>query len=423
MHDIRMVREQAAALRDGMRRRGMLDQVEPVIARLEALDRERRQAIQSVEEKKAARNAASQEVGRRKKAGEDTADLQAQTRALGEEIARLEASLTDTEAAIQKGLYEVPNVTLPAVPAGDETHNTVVRAWGTPRPAGVKPHWEVGEALKLLDLPRGAKISGSGFIVFRSAGARLVRALMNLMLDLHTRVHGYEELWVPVVVNRAAMTGTGQLPKFEEDMYALSEDQGFLIPTAEVPVTNLYGGEILDASQLPMALTAYSPCFRREAGAAGKDTRGLLRVHEFDKVELVRYCRPEDGAAQLELLTSHAEAVLQKLGLPYRVVLLAAGDTGFSSAMTYDLEVFAPGVGKWLEVSSCSLFADYQARRANIRFRAAPGEKPQYVYTLNGSALAFPRVIAALLEHYQQPDGAVTVPDALRPYVGADTLS
>jgi seryl-tRNA synthetase len=286
----------------------------------------------------------------------------------------------------------------------------------------VKPHWEIGEALKLLDLPRGAKISGSGFIVFRSAGARLVRSLMNLMLDLHTRDHGYEELWVPVVVNRAAMIGTGQLPKFADDMYTLTDDQGFLIPTAEVPVTNLYGGEILDADQLPMALTAYSPCFRREAGAAGKDTRGLLRVHEFDKVELVRYCRPEDGPAQLELLLGHAETVLQRLGLPYRVVLLAAGDTGFNSAMTYDLEVFAPGVGKWLEVSSCSVYTDFQARRANIRFRAAAGEKPQFVYTLNGSALAFPRVIAALLEHYQQPDGSVVVPEALRPYVGADLL-
>ncbi len=423
MHDIRMVREQAAALRDGMARRGALEQLEPVIARLETLDRERRLAIQSVEEKKAARNTASQEVGRRKKAGEDAADLQAQTRALGEEIAQLEAALTATEAAIQQGLYEIPNVTLPAVPAGDETHNAVLRSWGTPRATdGVRPHWEVGEALRLLDLPRGAKISGSGFIVFRGAGARLVRALMSFMLDLHTREHGYEEVWVPVVVNRTAMIGTGQLPKFADDMYTLTDDQGFLIPTAEVPVTNLYGGEILDAAQLPMAMCAYSPCFRREAGAAGKDTRGLLRVHEFDKVELVRYCRPEDGASQLELLTGHAETVLQRLGLPYRVVLLAAGDTGFNSAMTYDLEVFAPGVGKWLEVSSCSVFTDFQARRANIRFRAASGEKPQHVYTLNGSALAFPRVIAALLEHYQQPDGSVVVPEALRPYLGVDVL-
>ena len=423
MHDIRMVREQAAALRAGMQRRGALDQLEPVIARLEALDRERRLAIQAAEGRKAARNAASQEVGRRRKAGEDASALQAETRALGEEIARLETELQATEASIQQGLYEIPNVTLPAVPAGDETHNTVIRSWGTPRAAdGVKPHWEVGEALSLIDLTRGAKISGSGFIVFRGAGARMVRAFMNFMLDLHTREHAYEECWVPVVVNRAAMTGTGQLPKFEDDMYALGDEQGFLIPTAEVPVTNLYRDEILAAAQLPMAMCAYSPCFRREAGAAGKDTRGLLRVHQFDKVELVRYCTPADGPAQLELLTGHAEAVLQKLGLPYRVVLLAAGDTGFSSAMTYDLEVFAPGVGKWLEVSSCSLFGDYQARRANIRFRAAHGEKPQYVYTLNGSGLAFPRVFAAILEHYQRPDGSVVVPEALRPYVGLDVL-
>ncbi|MHB1312733.1 MAG: serine--tRNA ligase [Gemmatimonadaceae bacterium] len=423
MHDIRMVREQAAALREGMRRRGMLDALEPVIARLEQLDRERRLGIQAVEERKAARNAASQEVGRRKKAGEDAADLQAQTRALGEEIARLEAEVTAAEAEIQAGLYELPNVTRPDVPAGDETHNAVVRSWGEPRAAtGVKPHWEVGETLGLFDLPRGAKISGSGFIVYRGTGARLIRAFMNFMLDLHTGTHGYQENWVPAVVNRAAMTGTGQLPKFAEDMYTLEDEQGYLIPTAEVPVTNLYRDEILDAAQLPMAMCAYSPCFRREAGAAGKDTRGLLRVHQFDKVELVRYCAPADGPAQLELLTGHAEAVLQRLGLPYRVLLLAAGDTGFSSAMTYDLEVFAPGVGKWLEVSSCSLFGDYQARRGNIRFRPAQGEKPQFVFTLNGSGLAFPRVFAAILEHYQQPDGSVIVPDALRPYVGLDVL-
>jgi seryl-tRNA synthetase len=423
MHDIRMVREQVAALRDGMRRRGALDALEPVIARLETLDRDRRLGIQAVEERKAARNAASQEVGRRKKAGEDASELQAQTRALGEEIARLEAEVAATELEIQAGMYEIPNITLPEVPAGDETHTTVVRSWGEPRAAtGVKPHWEIGETLGLFDLPRGAKISGSGFIVYRGLGARLIRAFMNFMLDLHTGAHGYQENWVPAVVNRAAMTGTGQLPKFAEDMYGLDDEQGFLIPTAEVPVTNLYRDEILDAAQLPMAMCAYSPCFRREAGSAGKDTRGLLRVHQFDKVELVRYCAPADGPAQLELLTGHAEAVLQKLDLPYRVLLLAAGDTGFSSAMTYDLEVFAPGVGKWLEVSSCSLFGDYQARRAGIRFRPAQGEKPQFVYTLNGSGLAFPRVFAAILEHYQQPDGSVIVPEALRPYVGVDVL-
>jgi seryl-tRNA synthetase len=242
------------------------------------------------------------------------------------------------------------------------------------------------------------------------------------MLDLHTGTFGYDETWVPVVVNRATMTGTGQLPKFEDDMYALKEDDLFLIPTAEVPVTNLYRDEILAGESLPMAMCAYSPCFRREAGSAGKDTRGLLRVHEFDKVELVRYCVPEQGEQELELLLSHAEEVLRRLGLPYRVVLLAAGDTGFASAKTYDLEVFAPGVGKWLEVSSCSLFTDFQARRANIRFRPAPGEKPRFVHTLNASGLAFPRIFAAILEHYQQPDGSVTVPEALRPWLGTDRL-
>jgi seryl-tRNA synthetase len=242
------------------------------------------------------------------------------------------------------------------------------------------------------------------------------------MLDLHTREHGYTETWVPFVVNRRTMTGTGQLPKFEEDLYRLSEDDLFLIPTAEVPVTNLARDEVMDASALPMGLTAYTPCFRREAGAAGKDTRGLIRVHQFDKVELVRFTTPETSAAELDRLTGHAEAVLKKLGLPYRVVLLAAGDTGFSSAMTYDLEVWAPGVGKWLEVSSCSCFTDFQARRANIRYRPAPGEKPRFVHTLNGSALAFPRTIIALLEHHQQPDGTVTVPEALRPYLGADRI-
>jgi seryl-tRNA synthetase len=246
---------------------------------------------------------------------------------------------------------------------------------------------------------------------------------MNLMLDTHTRDHGYEETWVPVVVNRESMTGTAQLPKFEEDMYALRDEDGFLIPTAEVPVTNLYRDEIITEAELPMSFAAYSPCFRREAGAAGKDTRGLLRVHEFDKVELVRYVTPESSAEQLELLTSHAERILTLLELPYRVVRLAAGDTGFASAHTYDLEVFAPGVGKWLEVSSCSSFTDFQARRANIRYKPASGGKPRMVHTLNGSALAFPRVIAAILEHHQQQDGSVLVPAALRTYLGAERLS
>lgn len=423
MLDPRVFREDLGSLRDAMARRGKLDQYGPLIDEGEALDRARRAAIQRVEEKKAERNRVSQDVGRRKKAGEDASELQASARALGEEIAALEAELATTQARLDELLLGIPNVTLADVPAGDETANVVLRSWGEPRAAErITPHWEVGERLGLFDLPRGAKISGSGFIVYRGRGARLVRSLMNFMLDLHTGTHGYDETWVPVVVNRATMTGTGQLPKFEDDMYALRDEDLFLIPTAEVPVTNLYRDEILPAEDLPKALCAYSPCFRREAGSAGKDTRGLLRVHEFDKVELVRLCTPEDGEAQLELLLSHAEAVLRRLGLPYRVLLLAAGDTGFSSAKTYDLEVFAPGVGKWLEVSSCSVFTDFQARRAGIRYRPAAGEKPRFVYTLNASGLAFPRVIAALLEHYQQPDGSVLLPEPLHAGLGTDRL-
>lgn len=423
MLDPKVVREDVAALREAMARREKLDLYGPLIDEAEALDRTRRQSIARVEERKAERNRVTAEVGKRKKAGEDASDLQASARGIGEEIAALEAQLALTQTRLDELLLSIPNITLPDVPAGDESQNVILRSWGTPRPAeSVKPHWEVGEALGLFDLPRGAKISGSGFIVYRGAGARLVRSMMNLMLDLHTGEFGYDETWVPVVVNRATMTGTGQLPKFEDDMYGLKDEDLFLIPTAEVPVTNLYRDEILAADELPKALCAYSPCFRREAGSAGKDTRGLLRVHEFDKVELVRYCAPEQGAAELELLLSHAEAVLQRLGLPYRVVLLAAGDTGFASAKTYDLEVFAPGVGKWLEVSSCSLFTDFQGRRANIRYRPAPSEKPRFVYTLNASGLAFPRIIAALLEHYQQPDGSVLLPAALAAVFGKERL-
>ena len=424
MHDLKALRNDLDVLRDGMRRRGQLDAIAPLLDRAEALDRQRRSLIQTVEERKAARNRASQEVARRKAARQPADDLITETRALGDEIARLERELGALEAELGDILLHIPNLVLPDVPVGGEECNAVIRAWGTPREGtGVVPHWEIGERLGILDLARGAKITGSGFVVLRGSGARLTRALMSFMIDLHTREHGYEELWVPFLVNRTTMTGTGQLPKFEEDMYGVREEDLFLIPTAEVPVTNLYRDETLDASALPAAFVAYTPCFRREAGAHGKDTRGLIRVHQFDKVELVRYSTPEDSAAQLETLTGHAEAVLQRLELPYRVVLLASGDTGFSSAKTYDLEVWAPGVGKWLEVSSCSTFTDFQARRANIRFRPAAGGKPRLVYTLNGSGLAFPRTIIAILEHYQRPDGTVTVPQVLRPYLGVDALA
>jgi seryl-tRNA synthetase len=418
-----MVREHIDALRAGMRRRGALDALSPTIDRAIALEKSRRETIQAVEERKAARNAVSQLVGQRKRASESADDLQRQARALGEEITRLDRELAATELELSAILLELPNITLDQVPAGGDENNVAVRSWEAPREAArLEPHWEIGTRLGIIDFERGAKISGSGFIVFRGMGARLVRSLMNLMLDVHTREHGYEETWVPVVVNRASMTGTAQLPKFEEDMYALKDEDAFLIPTAEVPLTNLYRDEILPESELPKSFAAYSPCFRREAGAAGKDTRGLLRVHEFDKVELVRYTTPESSGEELELLTGHAERILKLLELPYRVVRLASGDTGFASAHTYDLETFAPGVGKWLEVSSCSNFTDFQARRANIRYKPADGGKPRFVHTLNGSGLAFPRVIASILEHHQQEDGSVRVPAALSTYLGAKRL-
>lgn len=424
MHDIRLLRDQMDHLREGMRRRGKLEELGPLLDRAEALEKERRDAIRAAEEAQSHRNRISQAVAQRRRAGENADALMAEGRAVGDQIAALEAARQAVEGEMQEILLHLPNLTLDEVPAGGEEANEVVRSWGTPRvgDASIAPHWEIGERLGVLDLPRGAKISGSGFIVYRGLGARLVRALMNFMVDVHVDEHGYEELWVPLLVNRATMTGTGQLPKFEDDMYAVASDDLFLIPTAEVPVTNLYRDEILEPGELPRSFVAFSACFRREAGSAGKDTRGLLRVHEFDKVELVRYATPEDSRAELELLTSHAETMLQRLELPYRVLRLAAGDTGFSSAMTYDLEVFAPGVGKWLEVSSCSVFTDFQARRANIRYRAAAGEKPRFVHTLNGSALAFSRIIAALLEQHQMPDGSITVPKALQPYLGRDTL-
>ncbi|MDE3054077.1 MAG: serine--tRNA ligase [Gemmatimonadota bacterium] len=422
MHDPRMLRDQMPLLRDAVARRGAGEVLLPVLEQAEALDRDRRGLITSVEEKKAERNASSQEVARRRKAGEDAAGLIERGRAVGAAIAAEEARLAEVEAALQKLLLEIPNVPLPDVPAGGEERNVIVRTWGVPRDGGVRPHWEIMAALGMMDPERAAKISGSGFVVYRGRGSRLVRALLALFMDTHTAEHGYEEVWPPQLVTRQTMTGTGQLPKFEDDAYATRDDV-FLIPTAEVPVTNLYRDEILDAAQLPMAFVAYSRCFRREAGSAGKDTRGILRTHEFDKVELVRYAAQDDSERQLEVLTRHAETLLERLEIPYRRKLLAAGDTGFSSAKTYDLEAWAPGVGAWLEVSSCSTFTDFQARRANIRYRPAAGEKPRFVHTLNGSGLAFPRTIACLLEHHQQPDGSVKVPAVLQPYLGTDRLA
>lgn len=401
----------------------MLESSGTLIDHALALDTERRAIILRVEEIKARRNTVTQSVAQRKRAGESADELVTEGRALGDEIDALQMHLTSTEEELTAVLLQIPNLPLTDVPSGGEENNTVVRTWGTPRATdGVIPHWDIGAKLGLFDLERGAKISGSGFIVYRGEGARLVRALMNLMLDTHTRGHGYEEIWVPAVVNRASMTGTAQFPKFEDEQYGLADEELFLIPTAEVPLTNLYRDEIIPEADLPRTFAAYSPCFRREAGAHGKDTRGLLRVHEFDKVELVRYAHPDRSLGEHEMITGHAERILQLLELPYRVLLLAAGDTGFASAKTYDLEAFAPGVGKWLEVSSSSNFTDFQGRRANIRFRPTAGGKPRFIHTLNASGLAFPRIIAAILEQHQNANGTVRVPSALEPYFGASVI-
>ncbi|MCJ7629969.1 MAG: serine--tRNA ligase [Gemmatimonadales bacterium] len=389
-----------------------------------AVDQRRREAIAQVEELKARRNDVSKEIGELKRRGDDAEEPILKMRAVGARIGELDALVSGADQKVRELLLNLPNLPHPEVPPGGEEDNILVREWGEKASFSFqpRPHWELGESLGILDLPRGAKVSGSGFPVLRGKGARLQRGLIDYMLDLHTKEHGYEELRVPYMVTEETMMGTGQLPKFAEESYLSERDGLWLVPTAEVPVTNLYRDELLSGADLPMRFAAYSPCFRREAGAAGKDTRGLLRVHQFDKVELVRYETPQRSRLALEELTAEAERVLQRLGLAYRVVLLAAGDLGFSSAMTYDLEVWAPGVEKWLEVSSCSVFTDYQARRANLRFRPAPGEKPEFLHTLNGSALALPRLMVALLEVYQEEGGGVRLPEPLHSYVGFSRL-
>jgi seryl-tRNA synthetase len=424
MLDVREIRTNPEDVRRGLARRGDPD-VTAVVDRILLLDEQRRAAVTTADALKGERNQVSREVGDIKRQGGEAEDLIRRMRDVGDEIALLDARVAEVEAETERLLLATPNVPLPDVPDGDAECNAVVRVWGEPleHPFEARPHWELGEQLGLFDLPRGAKVTGSGFPLLTGRGARLQRVLIDWMLDLHTTTHGYEELRVPYLVNRASLTATGQLPKFQDESYLSDRDDLWLIPTAEVPVTNLHRDELLGASDLPRCYTAYSPCFRREAGSAGKDTRGLLRVHQFDKVELVRFERPDDAPAALERMTGHAEAVLQALGLTYRVLRLAAGDLGFSAAMTYDLEVWAPGVGRWLEVSSCSTFGDFQARRAGIRFRPAPGEKPQFVHTLNGSALALPRLVVALLETGQQEDGSVILPPILADRMGLDQLT
>ncbi|HYX82729.1 MAG TPA: serine--tRNA ligase [Gemmatimonadales bacterium] len=416
MIDLKLLRASPGQVRAALARRGD-SALTRLLDEIEALDMKRRTLTAQLDTLKAERNDAAKADALAAKQGGLTPAVIAERRKLGERIMNVESELRQIETTLEAKALFVPNLPLPDVP--DE--QTTLRSWGTPAPAGGKPHWEIGEKLGLLDLARGAKLAGSGFPVLTGLGARLARALINFMLDLHTKEHGYTEVEPPFLVRRQIMMGTGQLPKFEDDVYKTAEDL-FLIPTAEVPVTNLHRDEIIERA-LPLGYVAYTPCFRREAGAAGKDTRGLLRVHQFDKVELVRFCRATDSAAEHEKLTEHAEEVLRRLELPYRVAVLPANDFGFAAAKTYDLEAWAPGVGQWLEVSSSSTFTDFQARRANIRARPKPGEKPEFVHTLNASGVALPRTIAALLETHQQPDGSVTIPPALVPYVGTDRIA
>jgi seryl-tRNA synthetase len=417
MLDPKRIRSDPELVKEGVRAKN----VDPAgVDRWLELDERRRALVTEAEAKKAARNAASQEIGARRKAGEDASREQEAVRALGEEIKRLDDDLRGTDEALTAIALELPNPPDPDVPRGDLTANRVVRSWGTPvvHPFPARGHDELGLALGLFDFERATRMSGPGFAVFTGMGARLERGLIQFMLDLHVAEHGYTEVSTPFLVKPEAARRTGQLPKLAEDMYRTDVDGLYLIPTAEVSITNLYAGEVLDEPRLPVRHVGYSPCFRREAGSYGKETKGLTRIHQFDKVEMVAFTTPDGSDREHETLTANAEAVLRKLGLAYRVVLLASGDLSFAAAKCYDLEVWAPGAGRWLEVSSCSNFRDFQARRADIRMRPAGGGKPVYAHTLNGSGLALPRTVIALLETHQTERGTVTVPEPLRPYLG-----
>ncbi|MGE4490544.1 MAG: serine--tRNA ligase [Kiritimatiellales bacterium] len=417
MLDIKFIRENPDAVRQGLAAR----KAEADIDGLLRLDADRRTAITEAEDLKQARNTASKKIGGLMKEGrrDEAEAAKEDVRKIGDRIAELDEQIRDIDEKILNALLFIPNMPRPEVPVGEsEADNPVVRTWGEVKTFDfdIKPHWDICEALKLVDFERGTKITGSGFPVYTGQGARLQRALIQFMLDLHTTEHGYTEVEPPFVCNAAAMTGTGQIPKFAEDMYFINLDGLYPVPTAEVPVTNLYSDEIIDVEK-PIKLTAYTPCFRREAGAAGRDTRGLLRLHQFDKVEMVNFVKPGDSEKQHEILVREAEDVLQKLGLHYRVIELCTADIGFCAAKCYDIELWAPGVEKWLEVSSVSNFWDYQARRARIRCRGEDG-RPQFAHTLNGSGVALPRLVIAILENNQNADGTVTIPEALRPYMG-----
>jgi seryl-tRNA synthetase len=423
MLDLGFVRDNLPLLEEKLRQRGM-DPAE-VLKNFRAIDARRRQAITEAETLKAQRNRASEEIAKLKKSGQDATAQIAETKDLREKIQQLEKAAEEGETELRQVLTGIPNIPHASVPVGRTSDDNVeVRRWGKPPEFSFtpKPHWELGEQLGILDLERATKLSGARFAVYWDLGAKLERGIANFMLDLHTREHGYTEVLPPFLVNSASLYGTGNLPKFAADLFRCEGTDLWLIPTAEVPVTNLYRDEVLEAARLPISLTAYTPCFRSEAGSYGKDVRGIIRQHQFQKVELVKFARPENSYDELEKLTKNAETVLQRLGLHYRVVTLSTGDMGFSSAKTYDIEVWLPGQQLFREISSCSNFEAFQARRANIRYRPEGKSRTEFVHTLNGSALAVGRTWLAIIENYQQADGTVLIPEALRPYVGTERI-
>jgi seryl-tRNA synthetase len=420
MLDLKFIRENPELVRKNILLKGEDADLDLLLS----LDEERRKIIAEVESLKHQRNVVSNEIARLKKEKQDPTAKIDEMRLVSDKIKAMDDELRQIEQKIKQELLRIPNMLHESVPAGkDSSDNPVVRTWGVPREEARPSHLEIAKELNILDFERGAKVTGSGFAYYVGKGAALERALITYMLEKHIYEHNYTELLPPLVVNENSMIGTGQIPKLADDMYYIEKDELYLIPTAEVPVTNYYAGEVLSADDLPKKFVAYTPCFRREAGSYGKETRGFLRVHQFNKVELVKFALPESSYDELELLTHDAESILQELNLPYRVVLLCSGDTSFSSAKTYDLEVWSPAEKKWLEVSSCSNFEDFQARRANIRFKRTPNDKPEYVHTLNGSGLATSRLIVALLENYYNPeDGSITIPEVLRQYTKFDRI-
>ncbi len=419
MLDIRFLRENMLRVKEMLARRG-IPEAEVGLADFERRDEERRKIIAEVEGLQHKRNVTSQRIATLKKEGKSPdEELKAEMREVGDRVREMESSLKEIEGEVRKILYLIPNIPHDSVPLGaGPEENQEIRKYGEPQfPFSSRPHWEIGEDLKILDFQRAAKVAGRSFPLLVGLGAALERALINFMIDLHTKDGKYKEIWPPFLVNPASMTATGQLPKFAQELFRLADDDYYLVPTAEVPVTNLHRDEVLDADALPIRYVAYTPCFRREAGSYGKETRGLIRQHQFDKVELVEFVRPEETDRELEELTRDAEEVLKKLDLPYRVVVLCTGDLGFAAAKTYDIEVWMPGQGEYKEISSCSSFGDFQARRAQIRYKVKGGKGTRLVHTLNGSGLAVGRCMAAILENFQEADGSVTIPEALRPYM------